>query len=35
MNPITTPAEGRRLNTFLIQNHSFTCGRERSRDETA
>ena len=24
MNPITTPAEGRRLNSFLIQNHSLS-----------
>src|SRR4249919_524742 len=24
MNPITTPAEGRRLNSFFIQNHSLS-----------
>jgi hypothetical protein len=35
MNPITAPADGRRLNSFLIQNHSLSCRRERSRDETA
>src|SRR5262245_30323909 len=30
MNPITAPAEGLRLNSLLIQNHSLSCSCERS-----
>src|SRR5215217_6699 len=30
MKAITVPAEGRCLNSFFIQNHSLSCGRERS-----
>src|SRR5262245_12016777 len=34
MKAITVPGDGR-LNSFFIQNHSLSCRRERSRDETA
>src|SRR3954451_22156174 len=32
---ITAPGDGRCLKSFLIQNHSLSYRRERSRDETA